>query len=165
LELHHIVWVKDGGPTTPENLLALCPNCHSLHTAGHIPGEAIRTWKSFLVSLNNPHRATADLLLVLHGEEQRLASGSPETTPPAFRFTGDGLSALSGLLTSGLAEISRRFSGGAFGIPSFEVRLTDKGKALVDAWVGGHVGRWERDQRPNDEMQRTSVARALNARR
>ena len=32
LELHHIVWVKDGGGNDLENLLALCPNCYSLHT-------------------------------------------------------------------------------------------------------------------------------------
>ena len=36
LELHHIVWVKDQGGDDPDNLLALCPNCHSLHTQGHI---------------------------------------------------------------------------------------------------------------------------------
>jgi len=55
LELHHIVWVKDGGGSDPENLIALCPNCHSLHTNGYIPTEAIEVWKSLLVSLNNPN--------------------------------------------------------------------------------------------------------------
>ena len=39
LELHHIEWVKDGGGNEPSNLLPLCPNCHALHTAGHIPHE------------------------------------------------------------------------------------------------------------------------------
>jgi hypothetical protein len=29
LELHHIVWVKDGGGNEPDNLLVLCPNCHA----------------------------------------------------------------------------------------------------------------------------------------
>ena len=65
LELHQIVWVKDGGANDPENLLALCPNCHSLHTQGHIPAYAIRTWKSLLLALNSANHVTADLLLML----------------------------------------------------------------------------------------------------
>jgi 5-methylcytosine-specific restriction endonuclease McrA len=70
LELHHVVWVKDGGPNNVENLLALCGHCHGLHTLRHIHASAIATWKSLLQSLNNPNRASADLLLVLYEEEQ-----------------------------------------------------------------------------------------------
>jgi HNH endonuclease len=141
LELHHIVWVKDGGGNDPSNLVALCPNCHSLHTTGHIPKDAVDTWKSLLVSLNNPHRASADLLLVLYNEGQGLAQVTDQSSqPPPFRFTGDGLGVLAGILTSGLVEISRRFSGASFtggGMPSFEVRLTDAGRRLVEAWRSG----------------------------
>jgi len=61
--------VKEGGGNEPSNLVALYPNCHSLHTARHIQQQAIGAWKSLLVSLNNPHRASADLLLVLYDEE------------------------------------------------------------------------------------------------
>ena len=57
LELHHIVWVKDDGANDLDNLLALCPNCHSLHTAGHIPASAILAWKSLLQSIGNPNGA------------------------------------------------------------------------------------------------------------
>lgn len=141
LELHHIVWVKVGGGNDPDNLVALCPNCHSLHTAGHIPADAIRCWKSLLASLNSSIRASADILLVLHQEEQRLAtSENPAQRPPPFRFTGDGLGMLSSLLISGLVEISRRFSGAAYfggGMPSFEVSLTAAGRRLVGAWLSG----------------------------
>lgn len=28
LEIHHIVPLRDGGSDSPENLIALCPNCH-----------------------------------------------------------------------------------------------------------------------------------------
>ena len=28
LEAHHIIWLRDGGKPTPENTVALCPNCH-----------------------------------------------------------------------------------------------------------------------------------------
>ena len=148
LELHHIIWVKDGGGNTPENLLPLCPNCHSLHTAGHIPESAIWAWKSLLVSLNNPNRASADLLLVLYDDEKRIeTSGEQDKHPPPFRFTGDGLTVLSSLLVSKLVEISRRYSGASYfggGMPSFEVRLTTTGKRLVEAWLSGQPEAIER---------------------
>lgn len=141
LELHHIVWVKEGGSNDPENLLALCPNCHSLHTKGYIPTDAIVAWKSLLVSLNNPNRATVDLLLVLYKEEKRVAAeADPTTAAPPFRFTGYGLGVLAGLISSGLVEISRRYLGASMfggGMPSFEVRLTESGGQLVEAWLRG----------------------------
>lgn len=141
LELHHIVWVKDDGDNDPNNLLALCPNCHSLHTHGDIPEQAILTWKSLLLALNSTNHATADLLLILSAEEQRIEDSTDAANiPPPFRFTGDGLPALSGLISSGLIEISKRYSGAnAWGssMPSFEVRLTTKGKNLVSAWRSG----------------------------
>jgi hypothetical protein len=141
LELHHIVWVKDAGGNEPSNLIALCPNCHSLHTHGHIPAQAIQTWKSLLLALNSSNHATADMLLLLAADEERLkAAPDPSKADPPFRFTGDGLPALSGLLSSGIIEISRRFSGvNAWGssMPSFEVRLTEKGRILVATWQAG----------------------------
>ena len=45
LEIHHIEWVRDGGGDDASNLIALCPNCHALHTADQIPREAIEVWK------------------------------------------------------------------------------------------------------------------------
>jgi len=142
LELHHIEWVRDGGGNEPANLLALCPNCHALHTKGEIPREAIEVWKGFLTALNDPNRNAADVLLILRAEEERREAGDPEKTPPKIRFTGDSLSFLAGLITSGLVEISRRFLGGGYwggSHPSFEVALTEKGRNLVDAWTEGDV--------------------------
>lgn len=144
LELHHITWVKEGGGNEPENLIALCPNCHSLHTKGHIPVDAVVAWKSLLVSLNNHNRGTADLLLVLFREEERVADADDNSAALSrFRFTGDGLGALAGLMAAGLLKISRRFSGGHFfgaTPPSFEVSLTDSGRMLVKAWLDGLPG-------------------------
>ncbi len=141
LELHHIVWVKDNGGAETENLLALCPNCHSLHTAGHIPSHAIGVWKSVLVSLTSPYRGSADFLLVLYEEEKRLDETSEDQPfPPAFRFTGDSLPLISGLIVSDLVTISRRLLGGGYwggGQPSFELRLTEQGRHLVEAWRSG----------------------------
>jgi hypothetical protein len=78
--------------------------------------------------------------LILYQEEQRISKGDESSQPPPFRFTGNGLAMLSGFLVSGLVDISRRFSGASFsggGIPSFEVKLTEAGKQLVEAWRNG----------------------------
>lgn len=141
LELHHIEWVKDGGGRDAANLLALCPNCHALHTQGHIPHAAIQVWKGLLVSLSNPHRGSADLLLVLHEEEKRLAALEwPACDASIFRFSGDSLPSLAGLLNSKLLVIHAVHDNHWFGVgppPTFNVRLTDSGLALVEAWKSG----------------------------
>ncbi|MBN8473790.1 MAG: HNH endonuclease [Sulfuritalea sp.] len=134
------MWVKDGGQNDQSNLLALCPNCHSLHTYGHIPEEAIQTWKSLLVALNTANHGTADLLLVLASDEMRTRESKPGKLSLPFRFTGDGLPALAGLITSGIIQISKHYSGvNSWGssMPSFEVELTEKGRTLVAAWQAG----------------------------
>lgn len=142
LEMHHILWVKDGGGDDPENLLALCPNCHTLHTQGHIPGKAIEVWKSMLVSLNNPNRANVDLLLLLYKDETQLAAARAEgkRVDPAFQFSGDGLGTLASLISAELLEIYNRHRSSSMhgnGIQSFEVRLTESGQRLVKAWLAG----------------------------
>ena len=144
IDIHHIVHVKDEGDNSPNNLLALCPNCHSLvhRKVNPISKRALQVWKGLLVSLNNPNRASADVLLVLYDEQKRFGndSQSKEHVAPQFRFSGDSLGFLAGLITSGLAEISRRFLGASmFGAshPTFEVRLTKKGMSLVTAWRDG----------------------------
>src|SRR5262245_48012035 len=52
LEIHHIEYVSDGGGDEPANLLVLCPYCHSMLHAGHIPVDAVRFWKGLLIALN-----------------------------------------------------------------------------------------------------------------
>ena len=140
LEIHHIKWVRDGGGNKPENLLALCPNCHSLHTQGHIAQEAIRVWKGMLLTLNNPNRESADILIHLHRQGQ---SSSGRNT----RYSGDALLQVAGLLNAGLLEASSSQSstGAAGAVPqsSFRLVLTEKGLVLVDAWLSGDEEQYE----------------------
>ena len=64
-------------------------------------------WKTSLTSINDPHRASADLL-VLYDEDERIANApDPSAVPRPFSFTGDGLAALAGLMTSGLLKPTR----------------------------------------------------------
>lgn len=48
IDLHHLVWLSEGGPDDASNLLALCPTCHALHHRGEIPREALLIWKGTL---------------------------------------------------------------------------------------------------------------------
>ena len=52
IHLHHVIEVKAGGGEEFENLLALCPTCHSLFHADIISRESIHEWKSRLVTIN-----------------------------------------------------------------------------------------------------------------
>ena len=133
LQLHHIEWVKDGGLSDPGNLLPLCGYCHDLHTQGRIPAEAIRVWKGILVSLSSGTPGAADLLLHL----SRMQS---DRFAKYFAYNAGDLLPLAPLLNAGLvhADFKRGHSGGSDGpTASFEVRLTDRGEALVAAWKSG----------------------------
>lgn len=134
LELHHIIWVRDGGGNEPINLIALCPNCHALHTHGHIPDQAIRVWKNMLISLNSVNRANLDILLHLYRQER-------DSIGKHIRYSGDSLLQLAGLLNAGLVKVgSGQTSSGIGGFPplsAFEVKLTSQGAMLVEAWLSG----------------------------
>jgi len=131
LEVHHIVWVRDGGGDEPDNLLALCPNCHALHTKGEIPQDAIRYWKGMLVALNEAvGRRGMDLLLLLH------------KGPSEAYYTADAMVDFAGLIAADLVEVGFGGAGGPnppiHARPSvYQLKLSDRGKVLVEAWLEG----------------------------
>ena len=76
LDLHHLAYVSKGGKNEAENLLALCPNCHSLHHKRHIPQDSLRTWKMLQISLNEAFdKRSIDLLLTIHKQRRLDVSG------------------------------------------------------------------------------------------
>lgn len=138
LQLHHMIWVKDGGKNEATNLIALCGHCHDMHTQGHIPASAISHWKGILHALNHAfNKESMDLLLYL--------------AKPSFEniwYTGDGALRFAGLIAAGLVEIAdSQFSVGVrYGADSpptsppataLRLRLSDKGRLLVDSWKSG----------------------------
>jgi len=131
LDLHHLDPVRKGGGNSAGNLLALCPTCHALYERGKLPGDAVRAWKAVLVSLSSAFDRTAiDELLLL---EDLLKQGRES---PAV--TGDGIGRYSSLVFSGLAEYQGvgGLRGGLHG-DWFNVRITDRGLALLEAWRSG----------------------------
>lgn len=148
LELHHVVWVRDGGGNVATNLIALCPNCHSLHTRGHIPDDAIAHWKGILHALNHAFsRESMDLLLYL-------------ATPDADQWwiSSDGVLKFAGLIAAGFVEVKRtslgagaRFRNGVPTAPTsttHQVALSDKGRSLVSAWLSGDATRYRAALQP-----------------
>jgi hypothetical protein len=130
LDIHHLDPVAEGGGGDAENLIALCPNCHTLHHQDVIPRAAIHHWKGMLVALNQAlDRRSIDLLIWLDGLET-------DRHPPTF--STDALVGLAPVLSAGLAEacLSQASSGGA-GFPPYSVyrvHLTRRGRALLQSW-------------------------------
>lgn len=123
LDIHHMVAGANGGVDDPDNLLALCPNCHALFHRGEILPESIRAWKMLLLAINEAFdRKSVDLLLAL----DHLGS---------VRLSGDGLLLCASLIGGGLVKQSPRSTGTAF--PLYEVELSERGKAFVNAWKSG----------------------------
>jgi len=56
LQDHHIVHVSEGGGNQLSNLLALCPNCHTLYHHKEITRNSIRHWKGLLLALTDGGR-------------------------------------------------------------------------------------------------------------
>lgn len=135
LQLHHIVWVKDRGPSTALNLLPLCGHCHDMHTQGHIPASAIKYWKGMLHALNYAFsKESMDLLLFLY-----------ERGKGPHLYTADGVLIFAGLFASGLVEFGDQFCEATYYniIESrHEVRLSEKGRQLVEAWRAGDESKY-----------------------
>jgi HNH endonuclease len=120
LDVHHLDPVSDGGPDTADNLLALCPNCHSLHHRGVIPKASLRAWKLLLLALNQAFDThTIDVLLTL-------------STVPKLFVSGEGVLQCAGAIASGL--VSFQAEGHA---DILYVQLTPRGRHFVNAWKNG----------------------------
>jgi hypothetical protein len=132
IEMHHILYVSDGGPDTPENLIALCPTCHSLHHMGVISHASIRAWKFQMMALNEAFdRSSIDTLLTLFKLDY------------LGLLTGEGVIRLSPLVAAdlvGIREYWQEYNPGTglqALVKQYEARLTSKGKSFVEGWIAG----------------------------
>ena len=133
LDVHHLDQVSQGGGDTPENLLALCPNCHTLHHAGHIAESSLRSWKHVLLALNEAFdRKSTDVLLALDLLQN-------------LYITGDGVLECAALIASGMVDVrsgQHDLAPGApqwdhGGPPLYTVSLSIRGSTFVSAWKNG----------------------------
>jgi HNH endonuclease len=143
LEFHHLTPVAKAGGNSENNLIALCPNCHALHHKGIIPDDALRTWKTVLVSLNAfSTRETINHLLLL-SSLQPPSLLRANACLPGIVVTGDGVATFSSLIAAGLADIMMHEGSSGFqGMPPYEaftICMTEKGMRLVEAWKEGNL--------------------------
>ena len=136
LDIHHLDYVSEGGADVHENLLALCPNCHSLHHKGHIPQESLRAWKMLLLALNEGFdRRSIDMLLALDELE-------------GIMLWGDGVLNCAALVASGMVSVEKKHEeieveGFFFGphkeqqVQKYWIELSVKGRHFVEAWKRG----------------------------
>lgn len=142
LDLHHIVEVAEGGTNDVQNLLALCPTCHALFTRGTIDHRSIEIWKGMLVALSHAFDTHAiDQLVFL----ANIPAGQ-------LQVSGDGVLQFARLIGAGLAEFILRMQNGPLIL--YEVRLTTRGRALVQAWQAGDRAGLQGALGPEDAFNR-----------
>jgi hypothetical protein len=121
INIHHLDAVSKGGGNGAENLIALCPNCHTLHHLDRITHESLRTWKLLLLSLNQAFdRKTIDILLAL-GRIQKIT------------LRGEGMLEIAALISSGLVDWKQCHTD------VFDIMLSKKGTIFVQAWTSGRL--------------------------
>ena len=127
LDIHHLEYVSEVVDNSAENLLPLCPNCHTLHHSGHIPRESLRAWKMLLITLNEGFdRRSIDLLLSL-------------SSVGLVVLSGDGLLVCAPLIAAGLIKVVNQpfVHEGVLDV-RYKVELSDKGRSLIEAWKQGN---------------------------
>lgn len=129
IDLHHIIEVAKGGGNEPDNLIALCPNCHALYHRGVIHSDSVHAWKMMLTSLTRAFDlSTVDDLIFL---------SMPESNQ--LELTSDGVLRFIRIIASGLAalQLSLLNLNGNHYKRLYRIILTAKGNAIVKAWKEG----------------------------
>ena len=121
----HIVSWAESQEHSYENLIALCPNCHTLFDSGRIDRAAIVAYKKKLIFLNDVYsRFELDVLDHLKSHKRALIPGEL---------------LIKRLLDEGIVAHEEEIMIQGFGdgediLGIFSVVLTDKGRRLLDDW-------------------------------
>ena len=122
----HIISWADSKDHSYENLIALCPNCHTMYDSGKIEPAAIIAYKKKLLFLNEVYsRFEMDVLDHLKTHKRALIPGEL---------------LVKRLLEEGIVRHEEKIMIQGFGdgediLGIFSVVLTDKGKRLLDDWA------------------------------
>ncbi len=121
----HIVSWADSENNSYENLIALCPNCHTLYDSGKISRAAIVAYKKKLMFLNEVYsRFELDVLDYLKAHKRALIPGEL---------------LVKRLLEEGIVKHEEKIMIQGFGdgeeiLGIFSVVLTERGRQLLDDW-------------------------------
>lgn len=121
----HIVSWSDTSNHNYENLITLCPNCHTLYDTGKIPKEAIIAYKKKLMFLNEVYSPfELDVLDYLKKNKQVLL--------PCEIIVKRLLEEV--LIKIHEIHMSQPYDDGTEMLGYFTAILTEKGQALIEAW-------------------------------
>jgi hypothetical protein len=134
VEVAHIEPRKaDGSNDTFDNLIALCPNCHTRYDKDEIDRPSMRQYKTNLSVLNSRY---GDL------EKRLLQQFADEPQFKAITIPGGMKLLIKHLLDDGLVRMASAAEVGVqgqvmlMGVPSQEyVALTPKGQDFIDRWL------------------------------
>lgn len=121
----HIISWAESKDHSYENLIALCPNCHTLYDSGKIDRNAIIAYKKKLMFLNEVYsRFELDVLDHLKTHKRALIMGEL---------------LVKRLLEEGIVEheetiMTQGFGDGEDILGIFSVVLTEKGRKLLEDW-------------------------------
>ena len=128
-EIAHIIPWKDVKEHTFENLIALCPNCHSRYDKGEIDRKAMQQYKINLAVLNDRYSEIERRVL-------RYFHDNPKARGIKLDSSFDFL--LMNAIQDGLVSRLRTSKLRIEGLPVHVVyTITDKGSELIKKWFGG----------------------------
>jgi hypothetical protein len=128
VEIAHIVPWASVREHTFDNLIALCPTCHTRYDTGQIDRKAMLQYKANLFLLSNRYGDLEQRIL-------RIFAENPQANNIAIPGGLDIL--LMYMLEDGLLVDTGQNSGVILaGVPSAKVyQLTDKGRQFIQRWV------------------------------
>jgi len=126
IEIAHIEPWSDVKEHTYENLIALCPNCHTRADKGEIDRKSLKIYKRILQRLTDRYdRFELNILNELRQDEQVVMAGNM-------------LLLIKNILDEELINVR---NGGVLieGIPSnVSIALTSKGTKFIKEWISGN---------------------------
>lgn len=131
VELAHITPWSKVKEHTYENLIALCPTCHTRFDRGEIDKISIQQYKYNLALINDRYNNLEIRIL----ENFHLNPGQAEVKLPGGMELMVSYLIKDGLLAK-TAEVAIYFNG----VPSHEIySITDLGKEFIAKWVSGRA--------------------------
>lgn len=122
---HIVSWAKSKDHTY-ENLVALCPNCHTMYDSGKIERAAIIAYKKKLMFLNEVYsRFELDVLDHLKTHRRALIPGEILVK----RLIEEGIVSYEEKI------MIQEFADGEGILGIFSIVLTDKGRRLIADWA------------------------------
>lgn len=132
VELAHIVPWSKVKKHSFDNLIALCPTCHSRYDKREIDRKSMKQYKANLSVLNGRYGDLEQRVLRIFADQQ---TGIEIWLPGGFDIL------LMNLLKDGLLVDTGRHSGVVLaGVPSAKLyRLTEEGREFIDKWLSAEV--------------------------